>query len=136
MNIDKKVDFKFQVTEVCRKAGRQLNALTIQSKLLNVQSKIKVFNAFIRANLNYCPLVWVIRNRTDLARLAKVQERAQRLGYNDKDCSYYELLLRAKVPSVMIKWQIILAREVFKALYGICPPIYNSSFGRRMLPIF
>ncbi len=107
VNIDKKLNFKFYASEVCRKAGRQLNALRRQSRLLNIQSKMKVFNAFIRANLTYCPLVWVNRNRTDLARLEKVLERALRLVYNDKDCSYYELLLRVKVPSVLIKWQRI-----------------------------
>ncbi len=57
VNIDKKLDIKFHVNEVCRKAGRQLHALRRQSRLLNMQSKMKVFNAFIRANLNYCPLV-------------------------------------------------------------------------------
>ncbi len=62
------------------------DALRRQSRLLNIQSKMKVFNAFTRVSLNYCPLVWVNRNRT------------------------------AKVPSVMIKWQRILATEVFKAL--------------------
>ncbi len=114
VNIDKKLDFKFHVNEECRKAGRQLTALRRQSRLLNMQSKMKVFNAFIRANLKYCSLVWVNRNRE------KVQERAIRLVYNDKDCSYYELLLRAKVISVLIKWRI-LATEVFKALQGISP---------------
>ncbi len=109
MRIDKKLDFKFHVNEVCGKAGRQLNALRRQSRLLNIQSKIKVFNDFIRASLNYCPLVWVNRNRTDLARLEKVRERALRLVYNDRD--YYDLCLRAKVPSVLIKWQRILATE-------------------------
>ncbi len=66
VNIDKKLDFTFHVNEVCRKAGRQLNALRRQSRLLNIQSKMKMFNAFIRANLNYCPLVWVNTKRTDL----------------------------------------------------------------------
>ncbi len=75
MNIDKKLDFKFHVNEVCRKTGRQLNALRRQSILLNIQNKMKVFNAFIRVNLNYCPLVWINRKRTDHARLEKVQER-------------------------------------------------------------
>ncbi len=41
-------------------------------------------------------------NRTYIARLEKVQERAIRLVYSDKDCSYYDLLLRAKVASVII----------------------------------
>ncbi len=124
MNIDTKLNFKFHISEVCRKAGGQLNTLRRQSRLLKIQSKKKVFNAFITANLNYCPLVWVNRNRIDLARLEKVQERALRLVYNDKDCSYYELLLRAKVASVMIKWQKILATEVSKLCRVYLLPIY------------
>ncbi len=99
-----------------------------------MQSKVKVFNAFIRANLNYCPLVWVNRNRTDLARLEKVQERALRLVYTDKDCIKYELLLRAKVPCVSIKWQRILATEVFKALQGISPPYIQDLFREKDVP--
>ena len=134
VNIDKKLDFKFHVSEVCRKAGRQLNALRRQSRLLNTLGKMKVFNAFIRANLNYCPLVWVNRNKTDLARLEKVQERALRLVYNDKDCSYSDLLLRANVPSVLIKWQRILATEVFKALQGISPPYIQDLFREKDVP--
>ncbi len=122
LNIDKMIDFKFHVNEVCRKAGRQLNALRRQSRLLNIESKMKVFNAFIRANITYRPLVRVNRNKTYLARLEKVQERALILVYNDKDCAYYELLLRAKVPFVLIKWQKILATEVLTALQGISPP--------------
>ncbi len=39
VNIDKKLDFKFHVSEVSRKAVRQLNALR-QSRLSNIQSKI------------------------------------------------------------------------------------------------
>ncbi len=84
VNIDKKLDFKFHVNEVIRKCACQINALHEQSKVLNVLAKTKVFNAFIRANLNYCPLVWINRNKTDLARLEKVQERAVQLIFNDK----------------------------------------------------
>ncbi len=134
VNIDKKLDFKFHVNEVCRKAGRQLNALRRQSRLVNIQSKMKVFNTFIRANLNYCPLMWVHRKRTDLARLENVQERALRLVYSDKDCSYYEQLIMAKVPSVLIKWQIMLTIEVFKALQGISPPYIQDLFREKDVP--
>ncbi len=134
VNIDKKLDFKFHVNEICRKAGRQLNALRRQSRLVNIQSKMKVFNTFIRANLNYCPLMWVHRKRTDLARLENVQERALRLVYSDKDCSYYEQLIMAKVPSVLIKWQIMLTIEAFKALQGISPPYIQDLFREKDVP--
>ncbi len=45
-----------------------VKALYRQSRVLNVLAKKKVFSAFIRTNLNYCPLVWINRNKTDLAR--------------------------------------------------------------------
>ncbi len=38
-----------------------------------MSAKMKVVNAFVKANLNYCPLVWINRNKTDLDKLEKVQ---------------------------------------------------------------
>ncbi len=121
VNIDKLLDFKFHVNEVIMKCARQINALCRQSRVLNVLAKKKVFNAFIRANLNYCPLMWIIRNKTDLARLEKVHERAVQLIFNDKMSTYFDLLRRAGVPSVLIRWQRVLATEVYKALHGLSP---------------
>ncbi len=105
VNIDTKLNFKFHVNEVIRKCALQLNALHRQSRVLNVLAKRKVFNAFIRANLNYCPLVWINRNKTDLARLEKVQKRAVRQIFNDKMSAYIDLLWRGGVLSVLIRWQ-------------------------------
>ncbi len=119
--LTKNLILKFHVNEVIRKCARQLNALRRQSRVLNVLAKKKVFNAFIRANLNYCPLVWINRNKTELARLEKVQGRAVRLTINDKMSSYIDLLRRAGVPSVLIRWQQVLATEVYKALHGLSP---------------
>ncbi len=60
--------------------------------------------------------------------------RALKLVYNDKDCSYYELLLKANVPSVLIKRQRILATEVFKALQDISPPYIQDLFKEKDVP--
>ncbi len=134
VHIDNKLDFKFHVSEVCRKAGRQLNALRRQSKLLNFRARMKVFNSFIRAHLNFCPLVWVNRNKTDLSRLEKVQERALRLVFNDKGSSYTDLLQRARVPSVLVRWRRLLLIEVFKALNGVSPPYIQELFREKDVP--
>ncbi len=66
------------------------------------------------ANLNYCPLVWINRNKNDLARLEKVQERVVRLIFNDKMSAYIDLLERAGVPSVLIRWQRVLLPKSIK----------------------
>ncbi len=116
VKIDKRLSFKFNVNEVCRKTGRQLNALRRQPILLNMNAKMNVFNAFVRANLNYCPLVWINRNKTDIGRLEKVQEHALWLVYNNMVSTYQDLLYRANIPSVLTKWQRILLTEVYKAI--------------------
>ena len=128
VNVDK------QLNEVCKKAGRQLNALRRKSRLLNTCAKMKVFNSFVRANLNYCPLVWINRNKTDLCRLERVQERAIRQVYNDKTSSYCDLLSRARVVSVLTKWQRTLAIEVYKAINGQSPPYIQDLFKIKHTP--
>ncbi len=132
--LTKKLDFKFHVNGVIRKCACQLNALHGQSRVLNVLAKTKVFNAFIRANLNYCPLGWINRNKTDLARLEKVQEIAVWLIFNDKMSTYIDLLQRAGVPSVLIRWQRVLATEVYKALHGLSPLYIQNLFNEKKLP--
>ncbi len=77
VNIDKGLNFKLHVNDVCRKTGRQFNVFRRKSRLLNMSAKMQVFNAFVRTNLNHCTLVWIKRNKTDLGRLEKVQERVQ-----------------------------------------------------------
>ena len=73
--------------------------------------------------------MWINRNKADLARLDKIQERAVRLIYNDKISSYHALLCKAAVPSVHTRWQRTLATEVFTAVKGISPSyIYLSAF--------
>ncbi len=59
INIDKKLKFTSHVTEVIRKCTYQLNALKRKSKILNTKTKMLIYHAFIEANLNYCPLIWM-----------------------------------------------------------------------------
>ncbi len=46
------------------------------SGMLNVESKILVFNAFIVSNFMYCPLVWRMCSVSDSKKVEKIQERA------------------------------------------------------------
>ncbi len=53
---------------------------------------------------------------------------------NEKDSSFYDLLKRAEVSFVMIKWQRILATEVFKALQCISPHHIQDLFREKDVP--
>ncbi len=75
INIDKKLKFTSHVTEVIRKCTYQLNALKRKSKILNTKTKMPIYYAFIEANLNYCPLIWMNRNKTDMKNIENVQKQ-------------------------------------------------------------
>ncbi len=72
------------VTGVIRKCGYQLNTLQQHSKLFNTKTKLLICHSFIQANLNYSPLIWTNRNRTDMKRIENVQKMALRIICNDK----------------------------------------------------
>ncbi len=77
INIDKILKFTYHVTEVIRKCAYQLNALNMlkrKSKILNTKTKMLIYHAFIEANLNYCPLIWMNRKKTDMKHIENVQK--------------------------------------------------------------
>ncbi len=88
INIDNRLKFTQHVSNIIRKCGFQLNTLQRQSKLLNTKAKLMIFYSFIQANLNYCPLIWINRNRTDMKRIENIQKRALRIVYNDRTSDY------------------------------------------------
>ncbi len=59
-----------------QKCAYQLNALKWKSKILNTKTKMLIYHAFIEAILNYCPLIWKNRNKTDMKHIANIQKRA------------------------------------------------------------
>ena len=54
VNIDFMLRFDDHVSEICKKASKQLAVL----KRLAKQGKMTIYNSFIVSNFNYCPLAW------------------------------------------------------------------------------
>ncbi len=82
-----------------------MNALKRKSKILNTKTKMLIYHAFIEANLNYCPLIWINRKENDMKKIENVQNRALRIVFNDYSLSYQELLKRAKACTLEIRWK-------------------------------
>jgi hypothetical protein len=56
VNIDCALSFNNHISEICTKAGRKLNVLARLSHILNYQTKMLLFNAFIISQFNFCPV--------------------------------------------------------------------------------
>ena len=58
VELDDKLKFDIQVSSMCKKAAKQLNALKRIGHFLDQSSRLTIFRAYIMSNFNYCPLVW------------------------------------------------------------------------------
>ena len=50
--------FDDHVSQICKRASKQLAVLKHIGRFLTKQGKMTIYNSFIVSNFNYCPLVW------------------------------------------------------------------------------
>ena len=80
--IEYQLNFDQHISNLCRKAGQQLNVLKRLSPFLSRLNKITIFHTFILSNFNYCPLAWHFCSESNSKKLEKIQERALRFDIN------------------------------------------------------
>jgi hypothetical protein len=57
VTIDYELKFNSHITNICRKASRQLNVLNRMGKYLNRLGKLTIYHSFILSSFNYCPVI-------------------------------------------------------------------------------
>ena len=128
VDIDDKFNFNSHVSNMCNKAGRQLNVLQRIKGSLDYASRVSISKSFIMSNFNYCPVVWIFTSKSSLSKLEDIQKRALRFVLDDYTSDYHELLNKADVPGVKIMALRYLAIEVYRCVYGLNPKYLNDLF--------
>ena len=59
ITIDRKLNFKGHIKNICRKAGQKLSALLRISSHINTDKKSLLYKSIIKSQFAYCPLVWM-----------------------------------------------------------------------------
>ena len=116
VTIDFQLNFNVHISEICRKASRQLNVLKRIGKYLTRLGKLTIYHSFIVSNFNYCPLSWHFCGEGNLIKLEKIQERALRFVYDDHTSSYEILIQRSKLPELHVRRLRTMALETYKIL--------------------
>ena len=125
VTLDDKLKFDEHVSEMCRKASRQ-----IVSKYLDESCRILVFKSLISSNFNYCLVSWMFCGKTNLNKLEKLQKRALRFVFRDITSSYETLLERGNVLPLSVYRIRCMAIEVFKCVNGSDPAYLNNLFSQ------
>ena len=84
--------FDSHIASICRKVGGQVNALNRLKNVLPCKTKGALYRAFILPHFDYCSQIWHHCGARNTKKLERVNERALRFVYKDKNNSYDRLL--------------------------------------------
>ena len=131
ITIDQCLKFNKHISDMCSKAGRQLNMLQRLRGSLAFDSRMAIYKTFIISNFNYCPLVWMFSSKKSLTNIENIQKRALRFVNNDYTSSFQELHINSGVSGIRIMTLRSLAIEVYKCVKQINPVYLNDMFTRK-----
>ena len=126
VTIDFQLNFNTHISNICKKASRQLNCLKRLGKFLTRLGRLTVYHSFILSNFNYCPLTWHFCSEINTKKMERIQERALRFIYDDFLTSYEEFLVKSKLPSLKLRRIRTMALESFKIINKDCPVILHD----------
>ena len=121
INIDFMLRFDDHVSEICKKASKQLAVLKRLGRFLTRQGKMTIYNSFIVSNFNYCLLAWHFCSASSTNKIEKIQERALRFINNDFTSSLQALLTSTNTLLVHVRRMKQMASEIYKIVNDIAP---------------
>ena len=96
IHIDNRLNFDYHISQLCKKAGKKLHALTRVFKYIDISQRKSIANAFIVSQVTYCPLIWMFHSRAMEHRTNRIHERTLRLIYPNKHQLTFKELLEKK----------------------------------------
>jgi len=128
VSIDSKLSFTEHISQLCKTAGKQINAMSRLSNVLSKDNKMLVLNSFIVSNFNYSPLVYHICGKGNSHKMEHVIERGLRIVCNDFESNISTLKAETQVKSLFKTRVKLLAEHVFKVVKGLAPQFPNEYY--------
>ena len=92
ITLDKNINFKRDIQNICRKANNKTKALLRTRKFLNLEQAQVLAEANISSNFRYCPLIWMSCGKMSDSLIVKTHYRTLRAIYDKQSRAYGELL--------------------------------------------
>ena len=116
VTVDDKMKFEKHIAKVCRKISQRVAVLKRMKKMLPLETRKRLYRAFIISHFNYCSETWHFCSKNDTAKLEKANERALRFVFNEKQTPYCELLNKIGLPSFANQRLVNIVCTVFTAI--------------------
>ena len=119
VQIDDQLNFNLHISNICRSAANQLNALIRLKRILTFEVKKTLINSYFYSNFKYCPLIWMFSSAKSLNKVESLQKGALRFLYANYDSSYNSILKLAGKSTMNINGLRSLCIKIFKMLNNI-----------------
>ena len=129
--LDSKLTFKLSnVTKRCKKISNKIHALGRVAKYMDSKKIKLIMQTFIENEFNYCPLIWMMHNRTLNNKINKLHERALRIALDDDISSYSDLLVKSESYTTHERNLQKLATLMYKVKNNLSPKIVSNIFSK------
>ena len=88
VTIDDQLNFNIHVNEICKRASQRVGVMIRLKKLIPTNAKLTMYKSAILPYLAYCHLTWHLCTACNKRKLERMQERALRALFLDKQSSY------------------------------------------------
>ena len=82
ITLDKNINFKRHIQNICRKANNKTKALLRIRKFLNLEQARVLAEAYISSDFRYCPLIWMFCGKKSDNLIVKTHYRTLRAIYD------------------------------------------------------
>ena len=120
---DQRLSFSSHISNICKKAPKQLNALKQLSSYLSFSQRKVLALSFTMSNFNSC---LTICSAKDLHKIEKVNELALCFVYDDYTSTHCSLLDKAETCTVECKRIHFICTEILKILNQIGPTYMSN----------
>ena len=132
VQIDDKLNFNLHITNICRSAANQWNAIIKLKWFLSFEAKKVLVNSYFYSNVNYCPLFCMFSSTKSLNKKESLQNRALRYLYSDYGSPYNTLLAKSGKVTMKARRLRSLCVEIYKSINSINPSSMNEIFRLRV----
>ena len=114
IEIDQKLTFNCHVKTLCSKAAKKLSAIQRIANIIDKEKRNLLFNAIIKSQFSYCPLLWMFCSRRSKNLINNIHERALRATFDDHTTNFAQLLEKKRESTIYQRNTQALMKEIYK----------------------
>ena len=124
MTIDNRLSFDNHVSVICKKINNQFNVMLRFRKLINKETLLKLYKAFILPHFYYCSSVWHFCGARNADKVDNLNKRILRFILQDYSSPYDILLSKVNLKSLFIRHLLNFMITLYKSLFFTNYPGY------------